>query len=371
MTPPRDYYEVLGVPRNASEQEIKSAYRKLALKLHPDRNPGDKHAEERFKEAAEAYGVLGDPEKRRRYDTFGHAGLGGAAGAGFDPTIFADFSDILGDFFGFGDVFGRRRGGPQRGTDLRYNLDLSFEEAAFGTETQIRIPRAETCSTCSGSGAAPGTRPTTCPTCRGAGQVTFQQGFFSVARTCSHCRGAGRIVTEQCKACGGEGRVPIERTLQIKIPPGVDTGSQLRIGGEGEPGALGGPPGDLYVVLRVAEHAFFKRDGTHLFCEVPVSVPQAALGATVEIPTLDGGKTKLTVPEGTQSGTVLRLKGQGIPALGGRGRGDLHALVRVVVPKRLNSEQRKLFEQLAKSLPVPDLADKDRSLLERMKDLLG
>jgi molecular chaperone DnaJ len=201
--------------------------------------------------------------------------------------------------------------------------------------------------------------------------VTFQQGFFTVARTCSHCRGAGRIVTEPCPACGGEGRVPIERNLQIKIPPGVDTGSQLRIGGEGEPGALGGPPGDLYVVLRVAEHAFFKREGTHLFCEVPVSVAQATLGATIEIPTLDGGRTKLTVPEGTQAGTVLRLRGQGVPALGSRGRGDLHVLVRVVVPRRLTSEQRKLFEQLSKTLPVPDLADKDRSLLDRMKDLLG
>jgi molecular chaperone DnaJ len=370
MPPPRDYYEVLGVPRNASEQEIKSAYRRLALKHHPDRNPGDRQAEERFKEAAEAYGVLGDPEKRHRYDTYGHAGLGTAAGAGFDPTIFADFSDILGDFFGFGDVFGRRRG-PRRGTDLRYNLDISFEEAAFGTETQIRIPRAETCSTCSGSGAAPGTKPVTCPTCRGSGQVTFQQGFFSVARTCSHCRGAGRIVSERCKTCEGEGQVRVERTLQIKIPPGVDSGSQLRIGGEGEPGAASGPPGDLYVVLRVAEHAFFKRDGAHLFCEVPVSFPQAALGATLEVPTLEGGKTKLTLPEGTQSGTVLRLKGQGVPQLGGRGRGDLHVLVRVVVPRHLTPEQRKLLEQLAKTLPLPDIKDKDRSLLERMKDLLG
>jgi molecular chaperone DnaJ len=371
MTPPRDYYEVLGVPRNASEQEIKSAYRKLALKHHPDRNPDERQAEERFKEAAEAYGVLGDPEKRRRYDTYGHAGLGSSAGAGFDPTIFADFSDILGDFFGFGDAFGRRRTGPRRGADLRYNLEVSFEEAAFGTETQLRIPRAETCSSCSGSGAAPGTKPTTCPTCRGSGQVSFQQGFFTVARTCSHCRGSGRIVAERCKTCDGEGHVPIERTLQIKIPPGVDTGSQLRIGGEGEPGALGGPPGDLYVVLRVAEHAFFKRDGTHLFCEIPVSVPQAALGATLEVPILGGGKARLAVPEGTQSGTVLRLKAQGVPALGGRGRGDLHVLVRVVVPRRLTPEQRKLLEQLAKTLPVPDLEDKDRSLLERMKDFLG
>jgi molecular chaperone DnaJ len=367
--PPRDYYEVLGVPRNASEQEIKSAYRRLALKHHPDRNPGDAQAEERFKEAAEAYGVLGDPDKRRRYDAYGQAGLGGA-GAGFDPTIFSDFSDILGDFFGFGEAFGRRRG-PRRGADLRYNLDVSFEEAAFGTEAQIRIPRAERCETCSGSGAAPGTHPVTCPTCRGAGQVTFQQGFFSVARTCSHCRGSGRIVAEPCKTCRGEGHVQAERTLQIRIPAGVDNGSQLRIGGEGEPGAQGGPAGDLYVVLRVADHPFFKRDGTHLVCEMPVGVAQAALGATIEVPTLDGGRAKLNVPEGTQSGTVLRLKAQGIPSLGGRGRGDLHVLVRVVVPKHLNAEQRRLFEQLAKTLPVPDVKDKDKSLLDRMKDLLS
>jgi len=367
--PPRDYYEVLGVPRNASDQEIKSAYRRLALKHHPDRNPSDARAEERFKEAAEAYGVLGDADKRRRYDAYGHAGLGGGA-QGFDPTIFSDFSDILGDFFGFGDAFGRRRG-PRRGADLRYNLDVSFEEAAFGMETQLRIPRAERCQACSGSGAAPGSQPVTCPTCRGAGQVTFQQGFFSVARTCSHCRGTGRIVAEPCKTCRGEGHVTAERTLQIRIPAGVDNGSQLRIGGEGEPGAQGGPSGDLYVVLRVADHAFFKRDGTHLVCEIPVGVAQAALGATIEVPTLDGGKAKLNVPDGTQSGTVLKLRGQGIPALGGRGRGDLHVLVRVVVPKHLNAEQRKLFEQLAKTLPVPDVKDKDKSLLDRMKDLLS
>jgi len=369
MAGKRDYYEVLGIGRDASEQEVKSAYRKLALKHHPDRNPGDQQAEEHFKEAAEAYGVLGDPEKRRRYDVYGHAGIGSAPG-GFDPTIFADFSDILGDFFGFGDIFGRRRG-PRRGADLRYNLEISFEEAAFGTETQIRIPRAETCSTCSGSGAAPGTQPRTCPTCAGHGQVTFQQGFFSVARTCSHCRGTGRIVTEQCKTCHGEGQVPIERTLQIKVPPGVDNGSQLRISGEGEAGPSGGPPGDLYVALRVAEHSFFKRDGTDLFCEVPVSVPQAALGATVEIPTLEDGKTKVKVPEGTQSGTILRIRGQGVPLLGGRGRGDLHVLVRVVVPTHLSADQRKLLEQLAETLPTPDIQDKEKSLYERMKDLFG
>src|SRR5207247_4989821 len=298
MAAKRDYYEVLGVPRNASDQEIKSAYRKLALKYHPDRNPGDREAEDRFKEGAEAYGALGDPEKRKRYDAYGHAGVG--AGAGFDPTIFADFGDILGDFFGFGDLFGRRRGGPRRGSDLRYNLDLSFEEAAFGTETHIQIPRSETCSACAGSGAAAGTSATTCSSCGGSGQVAFQQGFFSVARTCGRCRGTGRMVATPCRTCGGSGQVQTARKLQIRIPPGVDDGSQLRIAGEGEGGVAGGPPGDLYVVLRVAEHAFFRREGDSLLCEVPVSVTQAALGASLEVPTLDGGKARLSIPEGTQ-----------------------------------------------------------------------
>jgi len=365
----RDYYEVLGVPRTATEQEIKSAYRKQALKYHPDRNEGDKEAEESFKEAAEAYGVLGDPDKRQRYDTFGHAGLG--AGGGFDPTVFADFGDILGDFFGFGDMFGRRRGGPRRGADLRYNLELTFEEAAFGTEAALQIPRAQNCTVCGGTGAAPGTQPTTCPTCAGSGQVTFQQGFFSVARTCGRCRGSGRVIANECKACRGQGQVSAERKLHVKIPAGVDTGSQLRIAGEGEAGTAGGPPGDLYVVVRVQDHAFFKRDGASLFCEMPVNVTQAALGASVEVPTLDGGKTRIQVPEGTQSGTVLRVRHQGFPHLGSKGRGDLHVLVRVVIPSKLTSEQKKLLEQLAKMLPVPDLKDKDRTLLDRMKDILG
>ncbi len=368
----RDYYEVLGVSRSATDQEIKSSYRKLALKYHPDRNPGDKSAEERFKEAAEAYSVLQDADKRSRYDTYGHAGLGANAGAaGFDPTIFADFGDILGDFFGFGDVFGRRRGGPRRGADLRYNLELTFEEAAFGTETHIQIPRAEGCGACKGSGSAPGSKPTTCSSCGGSGQVTFQQGFFSVARACGRCRGAGRIVTSPCKECGGAGQVTAERNLQIKIPAGVDGGSQLRISGEGEGGAAGGPPGDLYVVLRVQEHSFFRRDGYELACEVPVTVAQAALGGVLEVPTLDGGRAKVTVPEGTQTGAAFRVRHQGVPHLGSKGRGDLHVVVRVVVPPKLTQEQRRLFEELAKTLPVPEIHEKDRTFFEKMKDMLG
>jgi len=366
---PADYYDVLGVPRNASEQEIKSAYRRQALKHHPDRNPGDKEAEERFKQAAEAYNVLGDPDKRRRYDVYGHAGVTGAGG--FDPTIFADFGDILGDFFGLGDLFGRRRGGPRRGADLRYNLELSFEEAAFGTETHIQIPRAEACGTCSGSGAAPGTSPTTCSSCGGTGQVTFQQGFFSVARACGRCRGTGRMVATPCRSCGGSGHVQTTRKLQIRIPPGVDNGSQLRIAGEGETGAAGGPPGDLFVVLRVDEHAFFQRDGDSLLCEVPVSMTQAALGASIEVPTLEGGKARLSIPEGTQGGATFRMRGQGVPRLGGKGRGDLHVVVRVVTPTKLTAAQRRLLDELSKTLPSPEIPEKDRSILDKVKDILG
>ena len=370
-TTKRDYYEILGVPRGASDQEIKSAYRKLALKHHPDRNPGDARAEESFKEAAEAYSVLQDPEKRRRYDAYGHAGVSAATSGGFDPSVFSDFGDILGDFFGFGDVFGRRRGGPRRGADLRYNLELTFEEAAFGTETHIQIPRAETCHSCSGTGSATGTKPERCSACGGSGQVTFQQGFFSVARACGRCRGTGRVITTPCKECGGAGQVAAERKLQIKIPGGVDNGSQLRIAGEGEAGAAGGPPGDLYVVVRVHEHIFFRRDGADLYCEVPVTVPQAALGTVVEVPTLDGGKTKVTLAEGTQTGASFRVRGQGVPHLGSRGRGDLFVAVRVIVPTRLSAEQKRLLEALQKTLPVPEIKDKDRTIFEKMKDMLG
>jgi molecular chaperone DnaJ len=380
----RDYYEVLGVARDASDQEIKSAYRKLALKNHPDRNPGDKAAEDRFKEAAEAYAVLADADKRHLYDRFGHAGLGAAAtgGQGFDPTVFTGFEDILGglgDIFGFGDLFGgaRRRGGPQRGADLRYDLEISFEESATGTETTVQIPRQETCETCHGSGAAPGSKPVTCPQCQGRGQLRYQQGFFTVARTCGQCRGAGQIVSNPCPACRGAGRVQREKKLTVKIPAGISTGQRLRLSGEGEAGAGGGPAGDLYVVIHVQEHEFFQRDGNDLYCEIPLNYPTIALGGEITIPTLEG-EEPFKVPEGTATGTTFRLRGRGMPDVTGRGgRGDLLVTVKVTTPKKLTREQKKLLEQLQATLPkekfepTPRDEHAERGLFDRVKDIFG
>jgi len=377
----RDYYEVLGVERSATEQELKSAYRKLALKYHPDRNPGDHTAEERFKEAAEAYAVLADADKRSRYDRFGHAGVGGAAGGGpgFDPTIFADFSDIfsgLGDFFGFGDVFGgRRRGGPMRGADLRYDLEIAFEESASGTETTIQIPREEACETCGGSGAAPGTSPSVCPQCHGRGQLRYQQGFLTIARPCGQCRGTGRIITKPCQACRGAGRVTRDRKITVKIPAGIASGQRLRLFNEGEHGAQGGPPGDLYVVVHVREHEFFHREGDDLYLELPVGFPTLALGGHVEVPTLNG-RQKLDVPAGTQSGQRFRLRGKGMPNVAGRGSGDIYVVVRAEVPRKLTKPQKRLLEQLAASLgpekSEPVSADAgERPFFERVKDIFS
>jgi molecular chaperone DnaJ len=379
----RDYYVVLGVERAAGEQEIKSAYRKLALRFHPDRNPGDKSAEDKFKEAAEAYAVLADGEKRAAYDRFGHAGVGAGVGAGgFDPTIFAGFEDIfgnLGDLFGFGDIFGggRRRGGPQRGADLRYDLEIGFEESAKGTETTIQIPRQEKCGTCHGSGAAHGTSPVSCPQCRGRGQLRYQQGFFTVAQTCPQCRGAGQIIAKPCATCGGHGQVTEQRRLTVKIPPGIASGQRLRLRGEGEGGAGGGPAGNLDVVVHVQDHPFFRREGDDLFCEIPVSFPTLALGGEIKVPTLDGDHT-LRVPEGTETGTVLRLRGKGMPSITGRGHGDLHVIVQVMTPRKLTREQKKLLEQLAATLPAPQAEPKshaddehDRSVFERVKDIFS
>jgi molecular chaperone DnaJ len=378
----RDYYEVLSVSRTATEQEIKSAYRKLALKFHPDRNPGDRAAEEKFKEAAEAYAVLADADKRHMYDRFGHAGLGGAATTGFDPNVFTGFEDILGglgDIFGFSDVFGggRRRGGPQRGADLRYDLEISFEESARDFETSIQIPRQEVCDTCNGSGAAEGSAPTTCPQCHGRGQIRYQQGFFTVARTCGQCRGTGSIIAKPCPTCRGAGRVQKERKLTVRIPAGIATGQRLRLTGEGEAGVAGGPRGDLYVVIQVLDHPFFQRDGNDLHCEIPVHYPTAALGGPIRIPTL-GGEESFTLPEGTQTGTTFRVRGRGMPDVTGRGgRGDLLVTVKVLTPKKLSKEQKKLLEQFAASLPkdkyepTPLDDQTDRGLFDRVKDIFG
>jgi molecular chaperone DnaJ len=376
----RDYYEVLGVEHQATEQQIKSAYRKLALKHHPDRNPGDRQAEERFKEAAEAYAVLADREKRSLYDRFGHAGVSGMGGGGVDPTIFADFSDIfagLGDVFGFGDIFGarRRRGGPQRGSDLRYDLEITFEESAQGSETTIQIPREELCETCKGSGAAPGTSPETCQQCRGSGQLRYQQGFLTVARPCANCRGTGKTIAKPCQTCRGAGRIAKDRKLTVKIPAGIATGQRLRLQGEGEHGTAGGPTGDLYVVVHVQDHHFFHRDGDDLYCELPIGFAVLALGGSVKVPTLNG-REELHIPAGTQAGSRFKLRGKGMPHVSGRGHGDLHVIAGVAVPTKLTKEQKHLLEELSKALPHedPEAARQemgDKPFFERVKDIFG
>jgi len=374
----RDYYEILGVGRDATDQAIKSAYRKLALKYHPDRNPGDAKAEEAFKEAAEAYAIVSDPEKRSLYDRFGHQGVSAGAG-GFDPNAFAGFEDIfgnLGDLFGFGEMFGgrRRRSGPQRGADLRYDLEISFEESFTGTETPIQIPREETCETCAGSGAAPGTSPETCGQCRGSGQQRFQQGFLTVARPCPACRGTGKVIAKPCQACRGAGRVGRERKITAKIPAGIATGQRLRIYGEGEHGTAGGPPGDLYVVVHVQEHAFFQREGDDLYCELPIPFPTLALGGEIRVPTLAGDE-EIHVAAGTQPGARFKLRGKGMPNVSGRGHGDLYAIARVSVPKKLTREQKQLLEELAKTLPEERVeigADgTEKPFFEKVKDIFG
>jgi molecular chaperone DnaJ len=367
----RDYYDILGVSRAASEQELKSAYRRLAMQYHPDRNPGDTAAEEKFKEAAEAYGVLSNSETRARYDRFGHAGVSSsAASSAWTSADFGGFEDILGDLFG--DLFGgraTRRDRPQRGADLRYDLQITLEEAAAGYKTQLKIPRLETCETCRGSGAAPGTTPTTCQQCGGVGQVRFQQGFFSVSRTCSQCRGTGRVIASYCKTCRGDGRVEKEQTLEVKIPAGVDTGARLRIAGEGEAGANGGGRGDLYVVIHVKEHELFERQGSNLYVNVPITFSQAALGAEIVVPTLDGDET-LTIPESTQTGSIFCIKGKGIVSLQGHGRGDLFVVTTLVTPARLSRDQRRLFEQLAE-LEDKQLKSGGRKLSDKVKEIFG
>jgi molecular chaperone DnaJ len=362
MTPKRDYYVVLGVERNATDGEIKSAYRKLALQYHPDRNPGNKDAEDRFKEAAEAYDVLRDPQKRGIYDQFGHQGLEGAGFSGFGgfDDIFSSFSDIFEDFFGFGS---RRRSGSRarRGADLRYDLTLSFMEAAFGTETEIAIDKREVCSSCSATGCAPGTQPEVCGMCRGSGQVSQSQGFFTIRTGCPQCQGSGHRIAYPCKTCRGAGHVRSRKKVTVKVPAGVNSGSRLRLAGEGEVGDMAGPPGDLYVFITVAEHAFFTRENNHIICKVPISFVQAALGATIQVPTLNGDKP-LTIPKGTQYGDLFRFEGEGIPSLRTGRRGDQIIQVLIKTPTHLTKKQTNLLKEFARQ-EAGKLSTKLKSIL--------
>lgn len=373
-----DYYEILGVQREATQDQIKSAYRKAALKWHPDRNPDKKQeAEEKFRQCSEAYSVLSDEQKRAIYDRYGHAGLDsrGFDTSGFNASIFEEFQDIFGDLFGFDQAFGgggrRGRGARgQRGADLRYDVSLTFEEAASGVTTQVRLTRHEICEQCKGTGAKPGTGMATCRTCGGRGQMSYQQGFFAITRTCPACQGAGQVVREACADCRGQGRAERERTLEVGIPAGVETGTRLRMTSQGEPGTNGGPPGDLYVFLEVKEHPFFERRGADLYSTIPISFPQAALGTTIVIPTLKG-EEEFEIPEGTQSGQIFRIKGKGLPNPHG-GRGDMYVSVRVEVPSKLTRDQRQLLAELGATLKVQNKpVEHSSSFFDKVKDIFG
>ena len=348
----RDYYEVLGVNRDVDDADLKKAYRRLAMKYHPDRNPDDEDAEAKFKEASEAYEILSDAEKRQAYDQFGHAGVdpsqGGGPGFGFEGNFSDIFGDVFGDIFG-GGRGGRGPGGAARGSDLRYNMQLDLDQAVSGDTVEVRIPVLAGCDDCDGSGAAPGTSPSTCPECQGAGQIRVSQGFFSLQQTCPRCRGQGRIVTDPCRGCGGAGRKEKRKMLSVKIPAGVDTGDRIRLTGEGEAGVHGGPPGDLYVQVEVREHPIFVREGRNLYCEVPISIPDAALGGELEVPTLDG-RVKLKIPAETQTGKVFRLRGKGVTQVRGGGVGDLLCKVVVETPVKLTDRQKELLRELKTSL---------------------
>lgn len=373
----KDYYEILGISREASTDAIKKAYRQKALLFHPDRNPGDKEAEERFKEAAEAYSVLIDPQKRGIYDRFGHEGLRGegyGGFSGFNSSVFSDFQDILGSFFGFGfdNFFGtstrRRASQPRKGRNLALELDLSLEEAAFGTQKEIKISRTELCSFCEGTKVEPGTEKKICQHCQGRGQVRYQQGFFTISRTCPHCNGSGQVIPFPCKQCQGLGKEKRKKTLTVKIPPGVEDGTKLRLDEEGEAGDLGGNRGDLYVVTHVKKHEFFGREGNNLTCEISIPFTKASFGTTVEIPTLEGSE-KLRIPEGTQSGEVFRLKGKGVRDLYSHRKGDLFVKVLVKTPTNLTKEQKRALKDFAESMGEK-LESVDKSILDKMKNII-
>ncbi len=369
----RDYYEVLGVERDVSEKDLKKAYRRVAMKFHPDRNPDDKDAENKFKEASEAYEVLSNSQKRAAYDQFGHAGVDGQGGMGGGGQGFGSFSDIFGDVFG--DIFGgaqggRGRGGPQRGSDLRYTLELDLEEAVRGATVKIRVPTLVGCNTCDGSGAKAGSRPQTCTTCGGHGQVRMQQGFFSVQQTCPSCRGKGAIISDPCADCHGQGRVEETKTLSVKVPPGVDTGDRIRLSGEGEAGPDGGPSGDLYVQVAVRQHEIFEREGKNLYCEVPISFVDAALGGELEVPTLDG-RVKLKVPPETQTGKLFRLRAKGVAPVRGGAAGDLLCRVVLETPVNLSSKQKDLLRELQASMKGNANSPKQNTWFEGMKNFFG
>lgn len=365
MTVKRDYYEVLGVSRNASPEEIKAAYRATAVKFHPDRNPGNPEAEEKFKEAAEAYAVLSDANKRAHYDRFGHAGVGEQPFTGFDSTVFGDFADILGNLFGFEGFFGGRRSssGPIRGADLRVGITVELSDVVTGVERTLTVPREENCERCGGSGMAEGARPEICTTCGGRGQVRFAQGFFTMVQTCPRCGGAGKIITNPCAACGGSGRQHVRRQVTVKVPPGVEDGTRLRLVGQGEAGARGGPPGDLYVVVQVPPHPRFARDGADLHVEEEVSAFHAALGTTLEVATLDG-RESVAVPAGSQFGDTVVVRGKGLPRLRSGGTGDLIVHLKVTVPKKLSKRQRELLAEILADLDKPSVLKRVKKIIE-------
>ncbi len=371
----RDYYEVLSVSRDCDDQTLKTSYRKLALQYHPDRNPDNRDAEEKFKEAAEAYSVLSDPQKRAAYDRYGHQGVNGAAGgAGFDESTFADFGDILGDLFGFGDVFGngggrRGRSRVQRGEDIRYDLEITFEDTMKGLSADLQIPRMEACTKCAGTGAEPDGGLVTCATCSGRGEVLYQQSFLSIRKTCPTCGGRGKVIRQACTLCRGEGFHRTEKKLKVNVPAGVDNGTRLRLTGEGNPGPPGSQPGDLYVVVKVADHPVFERREFDLHCTLPVNVAQAVLGAEIEVETFDGPQT-VRLPEGTQTGANFKMRGLGVPHLNSRTRGDLYVHLDVQIPKKLSREQRRLFEELKDLLPAENMPH-EKSVFEKVRDFFG